>query len=95
MMVGWHHRLNGCEFEQTQGDDEGQGSLACCSPLVAKSWRRVTQQQIWSEDTFWESFPQFLKQGGCVMKIGKGIASFLCPSKPFPMTFHAWNPEFV
>ena len=31
-MVGWHHRLNGHEFEQTQGNDEGQGSLACCSP---------------------------------------------------------------
>ena len=31
-MVGWHHRLNGHEFEQTVGDSEGQGSLACCSP---------------------------------------------------------------
>ena len=30
-MVGWHHRLNGHEFEQTQGDNEGQGSLGCCS----------------------------------------------------------------
>ena len=31
-MVGWHHQLNGHEFEQTLGDSEGQGSLACCSP---------------------------------------------------------------
>ena len=31
-MVGWHHRLNGHEFEQAPGDGEGQGSLACCSP---------------------------------------------------------------
>ena len=31
-MVGWHHRLNGHEFEQTPGDSRGQGSLACCSP---------------------------------------------------------------
>ena len=31
-MVGWHHRLNGHEFEQTLGVGEGQGSLACCSP---------------------------------------------------------------
>ena len=31
-MVGWHHRFNGHEFEQTSGDSEGQGSLACCSP---------------------------------------------------------------
>ena len=29
--VGWHHRLNGHEFEQTLGDGEGQGSLVCCS----------------------------------------------------------------
>ena len=32
-MVGWHHRLNGCELAQTPGDSEvSQGSLVCCSP---------------------------------------------------------------
>ena len=31
-MVGWHHWLSGHEFEQTLGDGEGRGSLACCSP---------------------------------------------------------------
>ena len=31
-MVGWHHQLNGHEFEQTSEDSEGQGSLASCSP---------------------------------------------------------------
>ena len=31
-MVGWHHRLNGHEFEQAPGVGDGQGSLACCSP---------------------------------------------------------------
>ena len=30
-MVGWHHHLNGHEFEQTPGDSEEQGSLVCCS----------------------------------------------------------------
>ena len=35
-MVGWHHRLNGHEFEQTPGDGNGQGSLACCSPWGRK-----------------------------------------------------------
>ena len=30
-MVGWHHQLNGHEFEQALEDGEGQGSLACCS----------------------------------------------------------------
>ena len=31
-MVGWHHQFNGHELGQTSGDDEGQGSLPCCSP---------------------------------------------------------------
>ena len=31
-MIGWHHRLEGHEFEQTLGGSEGQGNLACCSP---------------------------------------------------------------
>ena len=31
-MVGWHHQLNGHEFEQTPGIGDGQVSLACCSP---------------------------------------------------------------
>ena len=35
-MVGWHHQLNGHEFEQTLGDGEGQGTLAYCSPWGCK-----------------------------------------------------------
>ena len=35
-MFGWHHRLNGHEFEQALGDDKGQGSLVCCSPWGCK-----------------------------------------------------------
>ena len=31
-IVGWHHQLNGHEFEQTPGDNEGQGSLPCFIP---------------------------------------------------------------
>ena len=31
-MVGWHHQLNGHESEQTPGDGDGKGSLACCIP---------------------------------------------------------------
>ena len=30
-VVGWHHQLNGHEFEQTLGDSEGQGRLLCCN----------------------------------------------------------------
>ena len=35
-MIGWHHRLDGPEPEQTLGDGERQGSLVCCSPLGCK-----------------------------------------------------------
>ena len=35
-MVGWHHRLNGHEFEQVQGVGDGQGSLVCCNPWGRK-----------------------------------------------------------
>ena len=35
-MVGWHHRLNGHDFEQALGGGEGQGSLVCCSPWGRK-----------------------------------------------------------
>ena len=31
-MVGWHHQLNGHEFEQAPGDGDGQGGPVCCSP---------------------------------------------------------------
>ena len=35
-IVGWHHQLKGHEFEQTQEDSEGQGSLVCSSPWGCK-----------------------------------------------------------
>ena len=48
-LIGWHHRLNGHEFEQALGDSKGQGSLLCCSPWglqrVRQDW--VTEQQQW------------------------------------------------
>ena len=42
-MVGWHHRLNGHEFEQAPGVGDGQGSLVCCSPWVTKSQTRLSE----------------------------------------------------
>ena len=44
--VGWHHWLNGHEFEQALGVSDGQGSLTCCSPCGHKSW---TQLRDWTE----------------------------------------------
>ena len=45
VIVGWHHKLNGHEFEQTLGDSEGQGRLAYCSPWVAESDATANEQQ--------------------------------------------------
>ena len=47
-MVGWHHWLNGHEFDQTPGDGEGQQSLACCSPWDCRESDTTEQQQWWS-----------------------------------------------
>ena len=42
-MVGWHHRLNGLELEQTPGDSEGQEKLVCCSPQGHKEFDMTEQ----------------------------------------------------
>ena len=45
-MFGWHHRLDGHEFEQALGVGDGQGSLACCSPWGLKELYRT---EDWTE----------------------------------------------
>ena len=45
-MVGWHHQPNGHEFEQALGVDDGQGSLACCSPRGLNE-SDATEQMNW------------------------------------------------
>ena len=48
-MLGWHHWLNGHEFEQAPGNGEGQGSLACCS-----LWgRRVRHDWVTKQHSSW------------------------------------------
>ena len=47
-MVGWHHQLNGYEFEQALGVSDGQGSLACCSPWGHKELG-MTEWLDWTE----------------------------------------------
>ena len=44
-MVGWHHQLNGCEFEQTPGESEGQGSLACFNPRGSRVRHDLATEQ--------------------------------------------------
>ena len=47
-MVGWHHQLDGHEFEQVPGVSYGQGSLVCCSPWGCKELD-TTEQLNWTE----------------------------------------------
>ena len=51
-MIGWHHWLNGHEFEQAPGVGDGQGSLACCSPWSRKE-SDTTEQLNWTELKGW------------------------------------------
>ena len=44
-MVGWHHQLNGHEFEQTLGNGDGQGSLECCRPWGHKKSDMTAHEQ--------------------------------------------------
>ena len=48
-MVGWHHQLDGHEFEQALGVGNGQGSLASCSPWGSKELD-MTEQLNWTND---------------------------------------------
>ena len=50
-VVGWHHRLDGHEFEQALGVGDGQGSLVCCSPRGRKE-SDTTEQLKWTELNF-------------------------------------------
>ena len=55
-VVGWHHWLNGHEFEQAPGVGDGQWSLACCIPRGRKELD-MTEQLNWLTDCYfkWES----------------------------------------
>ena len=47
-MTGWHHWLDGCEFEWTPGDGDGQGALACCNSRGRKE-SDMTEWLNWTE----------------------------------------------
>ena len=56
-IAGWRHSLNGHEFEQTLGDGEGQGSLACSMPWSCKEW---TWLSVWTTTFSLDAFIFFL-----------------------------------
>ena len=73
-IVGWYHWLNGCEFEQTLEDSEGQGSLTCCN-----SWCHqvehdlVTEQQQQQEIVILSVISQTKEEKYYVTSVIRGI----------------------
>ena len=65
-MVGWHHWLNGYEFEQTLGESEGQGSLTCCSPWGHKE---LDTTEWWTAPGQMLCLPSYLKQPKRYMRL--------------------------
>ena len=58
--VGWHHQLDGHEFEQAPGVGDGQGSLACCSPDSLGSQR---VRHNWATELNWTELPSRVAAG--------------------------------
>ena len=52
-MAGWHHRLDGCEFEWTPGVGDGQGGLACCDSWGCKE-SDTTEWLNWTDTLIWK-----------------------------------------
>ena len=68
MMVGWHYRLDGHEFEHVSGGCDGQGSLASCSYGVARSWTWLSSWTDW----------MFMFQWSCLC-LFQPVLLALCP----------------
>ena len=74
-MVGWHHQLNGHEFQQALGVGDGQGSLACCSPwgrkeldmteLNRKGEKCVCMHIQWGDQVMQSNFNSIVRQEAC------------------------------
>ena len=87
-MVGWHHQLDGHEFEQALGDGEGQGSLTCCSPwgrkeLDTTEWLNKLQRLAISQvhRNFFVKYYRFASLGngrpGLITSFGKSFYKIL------------------
>ena len=57
-MVGWHHQLNGHEFEQALEDGDGRGSLACCTPWGCKESDTTEQLTNNNKKLFTRVYPR-------------------------------------
>ena len=77
-MVGWHHRLNGHEFEQTRGDGKGQESLGCCSLWGCKELDMTERLKHTSRETETENL---ILNCNCLNPLKLVVETPLFPSK--------------
>ena len=82
-MVGWHHRLNGHEFEQAPGVGDGQGGLACCSPWGHKESDRTERLNSNLLDGRQGSRQMDVDAAGRSCSISSGICLWPAPSISF------------
>ena len=76
-MVGWHHQLDGHEFEQAPGAGDEQGSLVCCSPWGCKesdTTERLNSNEVnWTHSSHFESHCSRVKWGTMWSNVDKGM----------------------
>ena len=67
-MIGWHHQLNGHEFEQALGVGDGQGSLASCSPWVRRQLNMTERLSFthFTQEELTRQLPSDIKQPSCL-----------------------------
>ena len=80
-MVGWHHWLDGHEFEQAPGVGDGQGSLACCSPWCRKG----------SDTTVWLNWTELKKEQKKKKKKKKEVELKLKLEESGRKKYNFWN----
>ena len=85
-MVGWHHRLDGHEFEWTQGVGDGQGGLGCCD-----SWGH--KESDTTERLNWTELNSIVSLFSLALKLSK-IWPWTVPSRLVPMPFQQCSHHF-
>ena len=97
-MVGWHHWLNGHEYEQALGDGEGQGSLVCFSPWGCKeldTTEQLNNSTSWEYYRVWKLYSStfFLTGSWWGAPVWRGKLSSRLPMKRFGPLPAGWSSE--
>ena len=103
-MVGWHHRLDGHEFEQTPGEGEGEGCLVCCSPWGRKesgTTQQLNNNSCWHRERI-QTIPSWFELQALLLSPGerkhlwaglsnRRISAILCPKSKLNVHLSTWS----